>query len=295
MGQIYFGKRIAALRKGRGMTQDALAKKLGISNQAVSKWESDQCCPDIMQLPTLADIFEISLDALFGREQPQAPEDTVVLNDLPWEDNGDLHAVCYVGRRMVKYREIPSAGGRRVPEMFSCMGFDRMFPWPPESMTLEFTGSVGSIYSDFSVTCGDVTGNVYAGDSVTCANVGADAQAGSDLHCAGSIGGNASAGDDLSCAEIHGSVQSDGDVVCGPVQGDIRCDGDVKCTGNVSGSIDASGNATIGGRVGGNASAGGDLSVGGNVGGNAFAEGNILCTGITGCASAEGDIVIRKG
>ena len=63
MEQIYFGQRIAALRKERGMTQEALAQKLGITNQAVSKWESDQCCPDIMQLPALADIFEISLDA----------------------------------------------------------------------------------------------------------------------------------------------------------------------------------------------------------------------------------------
>ena len=54
MEQIYFGQRIAALRKGRGMTQEALAQQLGITNQAVSKWESDQCCPDIMQLPALA-------------------------------------------------------------------------------------------------------------------------------------------------------------------------------------------------------------------------------------------------
>ena len=57
MEQIYFGARIAALRKQSGMTQEALAQRLGITNQAVSKWESDQCCPDIMQLPVLADIF----------------------------------------------------------------------------------------------------------------------------------------------------------------------------------------------------------------------------------------------
>lgn len=57
MEQIYFGQRIAALRKSKGMTQEALAQRLGITNQAVSKWESDQCCPDIMQLPALADIF----------------------------------------------------------------------------------------------------------------------------------------------------------------------------------------------------------------------------------------------
>ena len=68
MEQIYFGQRIAALRKRKGMTQEALAQLLGITNQAVSKWESDQCCPDIMQLPALAELFDISMDALFGRE-----------------------------------------------------------------------------------------------------------------------------------------------------------------------------------------------------------------------------------
>ena len=73
MEQIYFGQRIAALRKERGMTQEALAQKLGITNQAVSKWESDQCCPDIMQLPALAELFDISMDALFGREEPVRP------------------------------------------------------------------------------------------------------------------------------------------------------------------------------------------------------------------------------
>ena len=36
--------------------------------QAVSKWESNQCCPDIQLLPQLADIFEISIDELFGRK-----------------------------------------------------------------------------------------------------------------------------------------------------------------------------------------------------------------------------------
>ena len=76
MEQIYFGQRIAALRKEKGMTQEALAQRLGITNQAVSKWESDQCCPDIMQLPALADIFEISMDALFGRQTPEKPQES---------------------------------------------------------------------------------------------------------------------------------------------------------------------------------------------------------------------------
>lgn len=60
------GKRIIAHRKRLGMTQDKLAEQLGITAQAVSKWENDQSCPDITMLPKLAEIFGISIDALLG-------------------------------------------------------------------------------------------------------------------------------------------------------------------------------------------------------------------------------------
>ena len=48
------GKRIAALRREKELKQDELAEKLGVSPQAVSKWENDQTCPDISILPLLA-------------------------------------------------------------------------------------------------------------------------------------------------------------------------------------------------------------------------------------------------
>lgn len=63
------GKRIAAFRKKRGLTQDQLAEQLGISAQAVSKWETDLSCPDIGIIPQLAEILEVSLDDLFGVEK----------------------------------------------------------------------------------------------------------------------------------------------------------------------------------------------------------------------------------
>ncbi|MDR0840191.1 MAG: helix-turn-helix domain-containing protein [Christensenellaceae bacterium] len=65
------GRRIAALRKQAGMTQEQLADQLGVSAQAVSKWENDISCPDISILPTLASIFHVSVDMLLGVE-PQA-------------------------------------------------------------------------------------------------------------------------------------------------------------------------------------------------------------------------------
>lgn len=60
------GKRIAARRKALGLTQDALAEQLGITAQAISKWENDQSCPDISMLPKLAEIFRCTTDELLG-------------------------------------------------------------------------------------------------------------------------------------------------------------------------------------------------------------------------------------
>ncbi len=62
------GKRIMQSRKALGLTQDQLAERLGVTAQAVSKWENDQSCPDINSLPKLAEIFGTSVDALLGRE-----------------------------------------------------------------------------------------------------------------------------------------------------------------------------------------------------------------------------------
>ncbi|MBQ1460147.1 MAG: helix-turn-helix transcriptional regulator, partial [Oscillospiraceae bacterium] len=118
MEQIYFGERIAAYRKEQGLTQEGLAQLLGVTNQAVSKWESDQCCPDIMLLPALADVFHITMDELFGRAVPERrlvpaekQEDTVYVDGLPWPDDDDLRAVCYVGHRLVDHADVP---GKRV-------------------------------------------------------------------------------------------------------------------------------------------------------------------------------------
>ncbi len=66
MNTIKIHEQIAFLRKQKGMTQEELAQALGVTNQAVSKWESGQCCPDIQLLPELANLFEVTVDELLG-------------------------------------------------------------------------------------------------------------------------------------------------------------------------------------------------------------------------------------
>ncbi len=66
------GENIAALRKKKSMTQEALAAEIGVSAQAVSKWENGTNLPDIQLLPILADIFGVSIDTLYGREKSKS-------------------------------------------------------------------------------------------------------------------------------------------------------------------------------------------------------------------------------
>ena len=63
------GKRIALLRKEKGMTQEDLANAMGVSPQAVSKWENDQTCPDISALPKLSKLLGVTVDELLEGKQ----------------------------------------------------------------------------------------------------------------------------------------------------------------------------------------------------------------------------------
>lgn len=70
------GERITELRKASGMSQHALAGQLGVSRQAVSKWETDQTSPDASNLIRLADVLDSDIEYLttgrrtYGRRPP---------------------------------------------------------------------------------------------------------------------------------------------------------------------------------------------------------------------------------
>ena len=66
MGVEIIGKQIATMRKEKGIKQEELANYVGVSTQAVSKWENGGV-PDTELLPKIADFFSVSVDSLFGR------------------------------------------------------------------------------------------------------------------------------------------------------------------------------------------------------------------------------------
>ena len=59
-----FNEKIIELRKSKGLSQDELGERLGVSRQTISKWELAQSYPDFQRLVLLSDYFGLSLDAL---------------------------------------------------------------------------------------------------------------------------------------------------------------------------------------------------------------------------------------
>ena len=96
------GSQIAALRRGKGITQGELGERLGVSYQAVSKWERGETLPDTGILVDLADVLETSVDRLL---------------------RGDQMAVAYRGRITVEQMREGLLAFRRMGE---CLGADHL-------------------------------------------------------------------------------------------------------------------------------------------------------------------------
>lgn len=215
------GTNIAYYRKEKGMTQEALAQKLDVTNQAVSKWETEQCCPDPQLLPKLADIFGVTMDALFGREAPAAAP------ELPWEDDDAFHVVVYCGRKL-----LGSAPGSMKEHTFIYEGAVRDIHC---QLNLECGDVAGNVEAGSYVESGDVTGSVTAGGYVECGDVGGDLKAGSYVEC-GDVGGSLNAASYVECGDVGGGLNAQSYVECGDVEGNVTAGGYVEC-GDIGGNV----------------------------------------------------------
>ncbi len=284
------GNIIMRLRKEHGMTQDQLANALGITFQAVSKWENGVSSPDISTLPLLADLFGVTVDQLLGREalplqeesltelvaaeeellpvplQAEAPEQETRAEagsvyadpgqELPWPDDDCFYAVLYHGHSLVGH----------------LTGDPDLLP-AKKHFVFSYEGPAQNIFSDFSVEINGsvrgvrgVLGDVKAGESVSCGDVGGNVQAGTGLQC-GDVEGDAFAGAGIECGDVSGNLTAGGGVECGDVDGNVKAGGSVKA-GDVAGSVSAGGNVNCS-DVGGSVTAGVSVKCD-DVGGSAF-------------------------
>lgn len=321
------GNRIGQYRRKLGLTQEALARKLDVTNQAVSKWESDQCCPDISLLPGIADIFGITIDELFGRAAPvqlmnvpqpepePIPEPDFILVEEPvpeqepprqeesrysWKDSfwGNLFqkTIRDFEHRMKDFDEKlkKDFGNWKEPTREQQLPEDVELPWEDDG-TLRVALFVGKrlvsglpARERIQFSYDGPALNIYSECSVTCGGVSGNVWAGDDVSC-DSVGGSVSSGGDVSCDDVKGYVQAQGDVSCGDVSGNVDAGEDASC-GDVHGDVKAGGDVDCGDVLG-NLNAGGDVSCG-DVQGNISTGGDVDCGRVEGFVSAGGDVSI---
>lgn len=101
------GNKIKELRKQRGITQEQLADSIGVSFQAVSKWENNIALPDITLVPALASYFGVSTDVLFDFNLSEIEEKALAIAKESWE---------YRGSDDAKAREILEEGLKLYPD-----------------------------------------------------------------------------------------------------------------------------------------------------------------------------------
>lgn len=90
--QLNLGQKIRELRRRDGRTQEALAEALGVTSQAVSRWESGGSYPDMEIIPSIANYFGVSIDELFGYDNERSLKiDTTVerINGMNRLNNGE--------------------------------------------------------------------------------------------------------------------------------------------------------------------------------------------------------------
>lgn len=218
---ISIGENIKILRKNMSIGQEILANAVGVSVQAVSKWETGQSLPDVGIIPDIADFFKVSIDSLFFGENAADMKS----DQLSLPDDNKLYIVQVRNGKILDRNKWD--GNSHV-----------------KLAVKNFEGTLNAeIWGNADIK-GDVGGNVNAGNGVACQNVGGSVNAGNGVAC-GNVGGEINAGGNVNCGDVSGSVSAGNKIRCGEIsdcerlscetlyaKGSIKC-GSIKCGGDI--------------------------------------------------------------
>ncbi len=190
------GKNIRQRRQQKGATQEQLAEYLGVSYQAVSKWENEANTPDIQLLPKIAKFFGTSIDALFDETVPATLEADII------RDDDVIRVVQMRGKQIL-----------RVDTTFSpeCPPIEIAFPRNCNDETQYFKVEVyGCLIADSAIN-----GDVVCHQTIRCADINGS------LQCAGDI-----------CAN---RINAYGTIVCNQIKDcyKLECN-KIECAGDVA-------------------------------------------------------------
>ena len=190
------GENIRALRLRKRLTQEQVAQKLGVTYQAVSKWENGTNTPDIALLPEIAAFFGVTIDALFHQDAISA------LDGFPVEDDGVIRIVQLRGRQVLKVTPRMSPDDPAI---------EIAFPRNCNDRTQYFKVEVyGHVIAD-----GSINGDVVAHQSVQCAEINGDVRSQGDVKA--------------------GNINACGNVVCNGIYDCYNLQANrIECSGNVN-------------------------------------------------------------
>lgn len=301
-----FSISLKRLRKNKQLSQEQLAQIMGVSVQAVSKWECSLSYPDIELLPLLAQTLGVSVDTLLcgkssGSESMVGQMADSLLN-LP--DDGCIRIVQFKGATPL--REDIYNPDVKIPLVIDC-GSKNTDIGP---VNIEIWGSAkingdisGNVTAGADINCGDIGGNALAGADITCGDVGCDVAAGADITC-GDVGCDVAAGADITCGDVGCSASAGANITCGDIAGDVESSGAISCQsigGNVAGDVNTELKISCG-RIEGDATSDGNVTVTGDISGDVSAS-DICCNAIDGdarggkitCKNIEDDISSCNG
>lgn len=198
------GEKIREARKVQNLSQENLAEEIGISVQAVSKWECGQSCPDILYLPHIADYLGVSLDYLL-REDANEFARPQKLEKIELPDDGKVRIFQCIGNRVITQNELKGIPEEEMPMIQLSLETVQM---SEGNLHIEIWGS--------AQIRGSIQGDVSAGTSVSCEGVQGDVNAGGSVSCV-SVAGNTNAGGSVSCDTVAGNVYAGGSVTCAGV------------------------------------------------------------------------------
>ncbi len=227
------GKNIAAFRKDKGLTQTELGELLGVSNQAVSKWESEINMPDVMLLPEIAKALGVTLNQLYDIPEEVSRVEVVNLQshydlvaNLPWEDDGVIRGVVFEGRKLLSATDIQRIKTTDEGEL--------------QRFCFEIQGNPKDVHTECDLT---VYGSVMGGANCADLTVAGSLSGGANCNDV-TVGGNWAGGcncDDLTIGGSFygGSVIADDVSVSGDVYADTLMADLVECQGEFKGGKSA--------------------------------------------------------
>ena len=207
-----------------GLSQEALAERLGVTSQAVSKWECMQSIPDIEAIVALCELLGITTDKLLLDRDPEVAYQSVETESEPTQvnvcdtlpDDGVLRVLQFKGKKQLRTDEldgevyIPLCGAERAHGIYI-------------EGNAKFEGDIGG-----DVSCGNVERIVSCEGDISCGNIFTVEMCEGDISCGNVVTIEACEGD-ISCGDVQSINACEGDVSCGNVGQIVNCEGDIDC------------------------------------------------------------------